>query len=103
MTGDHGEVGGGIEIVKAALQRSWPTISKPSRPAGPPTAEWLARYPEWAKEIAVFLDDQDRLLRLTEPLRPIDRPTTGFVPDTELSEQVGRLRVGDQGPLSRRL
>ena len=37
----------------------------------PDRAEWLARYPDWAEEIARFLDDQDRLLKLTEPLRPI--------------------------------
>ena len=37
----------------------------------PDRTEWLARYPEWAEDIMRFLNDQDRLLRLTAPLRPI--------------------------------
>jgi hypothetical protein len=31
----------------------------------PDRAEWLARYPDWAEEIAAFLVEQDRLLKLT--------------------------------------
>ncbi len=33
-------------------------------------AQWLARYPDLADEAGRFLDDQDRLLKLFEPLRP---------------------------------
>ncbi|MGO9465172.1 MAG: protein kinase domain-containing protein [Isosphaeraceae bacterium] len=33
--------------------------------------EWLAQYPDLAEELTRFLDEQDRLMRLTEPLRPI--------------------------------
>jgi tetratricopeptide (TPR) repeat protein/tRNA A-37 threonylcarbamoyl transferase component Bud32 len=36
----------------------------------PDRAEWLARYPDWADEIVAFLEEQDRLLKLTEPFRP---------------------------------
>ncbi len=56
----------------------------------PDRAEWLTRYPEWTDEIAGFLDDQERLLRLTEPLRAIDQPTTGFIPGTELTDGSAR-------------
>ena len=45
----------------------------------PDRSEWLARYPDWAEEIARFLDDQDRLLKLTEPLRPIGEPTSPMI------------------------
>jgi eukaryotic-like serine/threonine-protein kinase len=37
----------------------------------PVRQEWLARYPDLAEEINDFLDDQDQLLKVTEPLRPI--------------------------------
>ena len=37
----------------------------------PDRQQWLARHPDLAQEINEFLDDQDRLLKLTEPLRPI--------------------------------
>ena len=37
----------------------------------PDRTEWLTRYPDFAEDIVRFMDDQDRLLRLTEPLRPI--------------------------------
>ncbi|MGO9915767.1 MAG: WD40 repeat domain-containing serine/threonine protein kinase [Isosphaeraceae bacterium] len=33
--------------------------------------EWLAQYPDLALELTQFLEEQDRLMRLTEPLRPI--------------------------------
>jgi len=36
----------------------------------PDRTEWLARYPDRAEEIAGFLKEQDRLLKITEPLRP---------------------------------
>jgi tetratricopeptide (TPR) repeat protein len=32
---------------------------------------WLARYPDLAGQLAAFLEQQDRLLRMTEPLRTI--------------------------------
>ncbi len=35
----------------------------------PEREAWLARYPELAGELAAFLEQQDRLLRVTEPLR----------------------------------
>ncbi len=32
---------------------------------------WLARHPDLAGQLSAFLDEQDRLLRMTEPLRSI--------------------------------
>jgi hypothetical protein len=42
----------------------------------PDRADWLARHPDWADEIAAFLDEQDRQLRLIEPFRPAAGPTS---------------------------
>jgi eukaryotic-like serine/threonine-protein kinase len=43
----------------------------------PDRARWLARYPDYADQIGRFFDDQDRLLKFTEPIRPIaDAPTS---------------------------
>src|SRR5262249_26980987 len=38
----------------------------------PDRQEWLARYPDLAEKTTTFLDDQDRLLKPPEPLRPIE-------------------------------
>ncbi len=37
----------------------------------PERQEWLARYPDLAEQLTAFLEQQDRLLCLTEPLRTI--------------------------------
>ena len=37
----------------------------------PEREAWLARYPDLAGQLAAFLEQQDRLLRVTEPLRTI--------------------------------
>src|SRR5437588_12031455 len=37
----------------------------------PERQTWLARHPDLADELVAFLEEQDRLLRLTEPLRTI--------------------------------
>ena len=39
--------------------------------AAPNRREWLAQYPEFAEELGQFLDQQDRLMKLTEPLHAI--------------------------------
>ena len=74
MASDHGEVSGRepdrererqLFAILAAYFEAVEAGETPDR------TEWLARYPEWADDIVGFLDDQDRLLRLTEPLRPI--------------------------------
>ena len=39
--------------------------------AVPNRREWLAQYPEFAEELGQFLDQQDRLMKLTEPLHAI--------------------------------
>jgi len=48
--------------------------------------EWLAQYPDLALELTRFLDEQDRLMRLTEPLRPIAEAASlaGLLPDDML-------------------
>ncbi len=56
----------------------------------PDRAEWMARYPERAEEIAAFLDEQDRLLRLTEPLRP----TTGELAASDPEPAAGMTGSG---------
>ena len=33
--------------------------------------QWLAEYPQFAAELSAFLDEQDRLMNLTEPWRAI--------------------------------
>ncbi len=35
----------------------------------PDRAEWLSRYPDLAGELVAFLEEEDRLLRATEPFR----------------------------------
>ena len=69
----------------------------------PDRAEWLARYPEWADEIAGFLDDQERLLRLTEPLRPIAEGAASEDPADESAQASGELKADtdpDPGPMT---
>jgi eukaryotic-like serine/threonine-protein kinase len=99
MTGDHGEVSGRevdrdrdqdrerrlFEILAAYFEAA---------EAGevPDRSEWLARYPDLAKEIVKFLEDQDRLLKLTEPLRP--------VAEQEESEGSARDPAGESGALT---
>jgi len=48
--------------------------------------EWLAHYSGLAEELTRFLDEQDRLMRLTEPLRPIAEAASldGFLTDDML-------------------
>ncbi len=74
MASDHGEVSG-REPDRERERQLFAILADyfEAVEAGkaPDRTEWLARYPEWAEDIARFLDDQDRLLRLTEPLRPI--------------------------------
>jgi hypothetical protein len=41
----------------------------------PDPAGLLARHPEFARELRVFLETHDRLERLTAPLRPPQRET----------------------------
>ncbi len=44
--------------------------------------EWLAQFPDLALELTQFLDEQDRLMRMTEPLRPIaEAASLRSVPD----------------------
>ena len=90
----------------------------------PDRQQWLARYPDLAEEINDFLDDQDRLLKLTEPLRPIaeaaasedsasrlgpDAPRGGGgsgprSPSRDpASQRFGLLPDDGEGPLYRRL
>jgi hypothetical protein len=74
MASDHGEVSG-REPDRERERQLFPILAAYFEAAeageAPDQTEWLARYPEWAEDIARFLDDQDRLLRLTEPRRPI--------------------------------
>jgi tetratricopeptide (TPR) repeat protein len=58
----------------------------------PDRTKWLAQYPEWAEDIARFMDDQDRLLRLTEPLRPIAEASSDSADGS--AQQHGELTVG---------
>jgi tetratricopeptide (TPR) repeat protein len=67
----------------------------------PDRTEWLARYPDLAEEINGFLDDQDRLLNLTEPFRPIaeaaEREDSASAPAPTLGDLTdGHVR--DPGP-----
>ena len=56
----------------------------------PERQAWLARHPDLADQLAAFLDEQDRLLRVTEPLRTHRRGG-------------GRSRFRRRGPRLRRL
>jgi tetratricopeptide (TPR) repeat protein len=47
----------------------------------PEREAWLAQYPDLADQLVAFLDEQDRLLRMTEPLRTIVEETG--CPDTD--------------------
>src|SRR5271156_3780919 len=86
MERDHGEVAGPdrerrlCEILAAYFEFVEDGHS-------PDRTEWLARYPDYADEIGRFFDDQERLLRLTTPLRltaqdagerPADDPSQTF-------------------------
>jgi tetratricopeptide (TPR) repeat protein len=74
MASDHGQVSGRVpdqererqlfEILAAYFEAA-------EAGEAPDRTEWLAQYPDFAEDIERFLDDQDRLLRLAEPLRPI--------------------------------
>ena len=70
--GSHGERSHGTwtdEPDERRLFEFWPAISRPSRPAGPgPRRSGWPSIPTWPTQITAFLDDQDRLLELTEPL-----------------------------------
>ena len=46
---------------------------------------WLARYPDLAGQLAAFLEQQDRLLRVTEPLRSIVEGAGGRVPSRSMA------------------
>ena len=89
MASDHSDVAGRGTGPRASSSRSWRSTSRPVESGeAPDRAEWLARYPDLADEINGFLDDQDGLLKLTEPLRPIaeaarddSSPTLGVVTD----------------------
>ncbi len=101
MANDHGEVSGQVPdrereqqliAILAAYFEAAEAGEAPNR------AELLASYPEWAEDIARFLDDQDRLLRLTEPLRPVTAASYESANDPagaprELTEDI----VPDQG------
>jgi tetratricopeptide (TPR) repeat protein len=54
---------------------------------------WLARHPDLAGELAAFLQEQDRLLRMTEPLRSIVEEIQDLErgPGHDLLEAVGDL------------
>ena len=54
------------------------------------------RYPEWADQINRFLDDQDRLLKLTEPLRGDRREDEIDSPEPD-SDNVEKL-TSSSGP-----
>ena len=58
-------------------------------------AEWLARYPDLSDAAGRFLDDQDRLLALTEPLRPtVEEAATSEVLSGHPAGMKGRS-IGD--------
>ena len=77
-----------------AISTTWPTRSSGSARSwrryfeatqdghAPNREEWLARYPELTRQLAAFLDEQDRLLQVTEPLRSIVKGIAGG-PGTE--------------------
>ncbi len=58
----------------------------------PERATWLGRHPDLADQLAAFLDEQDRLLRMTEPLRTIAEAAAG--PDPGDAAAAGR-DIGD--------
>ncbi len=53
---------------------------------------WLARYPDLAGDLVAFLEQQDRLLRVTGPLRSIVERTV------RRPESQARSRVPRAGP-----
>ncbi len=69
--------------------------------------EWLAQYPDLALELTRFLDEQDRLMRLTEPLRPIAEAASldGLLPDDMLgvngdgTRRAGSRERGEPSPI----
>jgi eukaryotic-like serine/threonine-protein kinase len=65
----------------------------------PDRKEWLARYPDWANQIGLFLDKQDRLLKLTEPLRPITEAATTEDSACALEQALRELTVGQAANL----
>jgi WD40 repeat protein len=92
MASDHGEVAGPepgrdherrlFEILAAYFEAG----------QAPDRAEWLARYPDWADDMARFLDEQDRLLKLTEPIRPIVEAATYEDPPDEAARASGEMK-----------
>ncbi|MGP0069830.1 MAG: WD40 repeat domain-containing serine/threonine protein kinase [Isosphaeraceae bacterium] len=69
MASDHDDAGPDREprlwVVLEAYLRAVESGRPPDRPA------WLAQHPDLADELAGFLDEQDRLMQWTKPLRPI--------------------------------
>jgi hypothetical protein len=71
MASDHGEVSGQVpdrERERQLFGILAAYFEAAEAGEAPDRTQWLARYPDLAEDIVRFLDDQDRLLRLAEPL-----------------------------------
>ena len=75
----------------------------------PEREAWLARYPDLAGQLTAFLEQQDRLLRVTEPLRTIAE-ASGHLgsqadrgPSRAPNGNGGPCHGGHRGPRLRRL
>ncbi len=70
----------------------------------PEREAWLARHPDLADRLAAFLDEQDRLLQITEPLRTIAEAAGGPDPAATLLndyELLGEIARGGMGVVYR--
>src|SRR5262245_35283190 len=68
----------------------------------PDRNEWLGRYPDLADELTRFLDEQDRLMRLTEPLRPLAAAVSLHAVLDEATSESLSDRIVDGRPRPRR-
>ena len=82
MASDHDEVSGRVperERELVAILAAYFEAAEVGE--APDRTDWLARHPDFANDIVRFMDEQDRLLRLTEPLRTIAEASDDSVDD----------------------
>ena len=63
----------------------------------PERGAWLAQYPELAGQLIAFLDEQDRLLRVTGPLRLIAQDAVGGAAPMAIAGKARGVRLTATG------